>query len=244
MPLYLKSHSYGEYVFDHSWARAFRLFSRVPYYPKLLSCVPFTPVTGPRLMAAGTPEQAARAQAALAEALCVLCEQLGSSSAHVTFPAKTEWEFLAARGFLQRTGIQYHWINDRNYSSFEEFLGGLKQSRRKNIRQERNKVARPSSLIPHPSSLIPLPHPSSLNSFQNTRYERARVLGTRALQISMNAPVLVQLDGETDPLEIAGKELREKRIPFTVRRYLPDGSWEDWGVDELIVEDPDRRRGL
>ena len=68
-----------------------------------------------------------------------------------------------------------------------------------------------------------------------TKYERARILGTRALQISMNAPVLVQLDGETDPLEIAGKELREKRIPFTVRRYLPDGSWEDWGVDELIV---------
>ncbi|MDA9097454.1 DNA-directed RNA polymerase subunit K [bacterium] len=77
-----------------------------------------------------------------------------------------------------------------------------------------------------------------------TKYERARILGTRALQISMNAPVLVQLDGETDPLEIAGKELREKRIPFTIRRYLPDGSWEDWGVDELIVEDPDRRRGL
>ena len=71
-----------------------------------------------------------------------------------------------------------------------------------------------------------------------TKYERARILGTRALQISMNAPVLVQLDGETDPLEIAGKELREKRIPFTIRRYLPDGSYEDWGVDELIVEDP------
>ena len=77
-----------------------------------------------------------------------------------------------------------------------------------------------------------------------TKYERARILGTRALQISMNAPVLVQLDGETDPLEIAGKELREKRIPFTIRRYLPDGSYEDWGVDELICEDPDRRRGL
>ena len=77
-----------------------------------------------------------------------------------------------------------------------------------------------------------------------TKYEKARVLGTRALQISMNAPVLVQLDGETDPLEIAGKELREKRIPFTVRRYLPDGSFEDWSVDELIIEDPDRRRGL
>uniref|UniRef100_A0A7S0XA85 Uncharacterized protein n=1 Tax=Mantoniella antarctica TaxID=81844 RepID=A0A7S0XA85_9CHLO len=77
-----------------------------------------------------------------------------------------------------------------------------------------------------------------------TKYERARILGTRALQISMNAPVLVQLENETDPLEIAGKELREKRIPFIIRRYLPDGSYEDWGVDELIIEDPDRRRGL
>ena len=75
-----------------------------------------------------------------------------------------------------------------------------------------------------------------------TKYERARVLGTRALQISMNAPVLVQLDGETDPLEIAGKELREKRVPFVVRRYLPDGSYEDWPVDDLIVHDPDQRR--
>mmetsp|Transcript_39047 Transcript_39047/g.116162 ORF Transcript_39047/g.116162 Transcript_39047/m.116162 type:complete len:132 (-) Transcript_39047:113-508(-) len=70
-----------------------------------------------------------------------------------------------------------------------------------------------------------------------TKYEKARVLGTRALQISMNAPVMVQLSGETDPLEIAMKELREKKIPFTVRRYLPDGSWEDWRVDELILQD-------
>ena len=77
-----------------------------------------------------------------------------------------------------------------------------------------------------------------------TKYERARILCSRALQISMNAPVLVQLEGETDPLDIANKELREKRVPFTVRRFMPDGSWEDWGVDELIVEDPDRRRGL
>ncbi|KAI9114418.1 hypothetical protein K1719_014646 [Acacia pycnantha] len=70
-----------------------------------------------------------------------------------------------------------------------------------------------------------------------TKYERARILGTRALQISMNAPVMVELEGETDPLEIAMKELRERKIPFTIRRYLPDGSYEDWGVDELIVED-------
>ncbi|XP_074568740.1 DNA-directed RNA polymerases II, IV and V subunit 6A-like [Curcuma longa] len=75
-----------------------------------------------------------------------------------------------------------------------------------------------------------------------TKYERARILGTRALQISMNAPVMVELEGETDPLEIAMKELRERKIPFTIRRYLPDGSYEDWGVDELIVEDSGKRQ--
>jgi DNA-directed RNA polymerase I, II, and III subunit RPABC2 len=69
-----------------------------------------------------------------------------------------------------------------------------------------------------------------------TKYEKARVLGTRALQISMNAPVMVDLDGETDPLKIAEKELREKKIPIIIRRYLPDGSHEDWCVDELIVD--------
>ncbi|CAN6180011.1 unnamed protein product [Urochloa humidicola] len=75
-----------------------------------------------------------------------------------------------------------------------------------------------------------------------TKYERARILGTRALQVSMNAPVMVELEGETDPLEIAMKELRERKIPFTIRRYLPDGSYEDWGVDELIVEDSWKRQ--
>lgn len=69
-----------------------------------------------------------------------------------------------------------------------------------------------------------------------TKYERARVLGTRALQISMNAPVMVDLEGETDPLKIAQKELRERKIPIVIRRYLPDGSFEDWGIDELIVD--------
>ena len=75
-----------------------------------------------------------------------------------------------------------------------------------------------------------------------TKYERARILGTRALQISMNAPVMVELEGETDPLEIAMKELRQRKIPFTIRRYFPDGSYEDWGVDELIVEDSWKRQ--
>lgn len=69
-----------------------------------------------------------------------------------------------------------------------------------------------------------------------TKYERARILGTRALQISMNAPVLVPLDGESDPLEIAMKELSQRKIPLIVRRYLPDGSYEDWSVSELIAD--------
>jgi DNA-directed RNA polymerases I, II, and III subunit RPABC2 len=67
-----------------------------------------------------------------------------------------------------------------------------------------------------------------------TKYERARVLGTRALQISMNAPVLVDLEGETDPLQIAIKELNQKKLPLVVRRYLPDGWFEDWTVEELL----------
>lgn len=69
-----------------------------------------------------------------------------------------------------------------------------------------------------------------------TKYERARILGTRALQISMNAPVLVDIEGETDPLQIAMKELSAKKIPLIVRRYLPDGSYEDWSVEELIID--------
>lgn len=70
-----------------------------------------------------------------------------------------------------------------------------------------------------------------------TKYEKARVLGTRALQLSMNAPPMVEVEGETDPLEIAYKELREKKIPFIIRRYLPDSSFEDWKLDELIIHE-------
>uniref|UniRef100_A0A7E4ZZD5 RPB6 homolog n=1 Tax=Panagrellus redivivus TaxID=6233 RepID=A0A7E4ZZD5_PANRE len=70
-----------------------------------------------------------------------------------------------------------------------------------------------------------------------TKYERARILGTRALQIAMGAPVMVELEGETDPLEIARKELKEQKIPIIIRRYLPDGSFEDWEIDELHITD-------
>lgn len=70
-----------------------------------------------------------------------------------------------------------------------------------------------------------------------TKYERARILGTRALQIAMCAPVMVELEGETDPLAIAMKELKARKIPIIIRRYLPDGSYEDWGIDELTINE-------
>lgn len=88
---------------------------------------------------------------------------------------------------------------------------------------------------------LPPPRPSAtgearITTRYMTKYERARVLGTRALQISMNAPVMVDIAGETDPLKIAMKELRARKIPMIIRRYLPDNSYEDWSIDELIIE--------
>lgn len=82
---------------------------------------------------------------------------------------------------------------------------------------------------------LAVPKEERLTTPYMTKYERARVLGTRALQISMNAPVLVDLEGETDPLQIAMKELAQQKLPLIIRRYLPDGSYEDWGCDELIL---------
>eukprot|EP00898_Chlorokybus_atmophyticus_P005606 jgi/Chlat1/6046/Chrsp4S06331 len=139
MPLYLKSHSYGEYVFDHSWASAYARYGR-SYYPKLQSCVPFSPVTGPRLLTRqGSGPEVMAVRAGLARSVVEVAEQFNVSSAHVTFPTRDDWNVLASEGFLQRVGVQYHWSN-RGYKDFEDFLAALKQSRRKSIRQERKKV--------------------------------------------------------------------------------------------------------
>ncbi|CAL4063124.1 unnamed protein product, partial [Meganyctiphanes norvegica] len=82
-----------------------------------------------------------------------------------------------------------------------------------------------------------VPNNKRITANRMSKYERARVLGTRALQIAMCAPVMVEIDEMTDPLRIAGRELRERKTPLIIRRYLPDGSYEDWGIDELIVSD-------
>lgn len=133
LPLYLKSHSYGEYVFDWAWAEAYHQHG-VRYYPKLVAAVPFTPVTGARLLAADSGARAGLLAAALAFA-----RNAEASSLHILFPGKPEAEELKARGMLLRQGVQFRWEN-RNYARFDDFLAGLNHAKRKKIRQERRKV--------------------------------------------------------------------------------------------------------
>ncbi len=134
MPYYLKAHSYGEYVFDHGWADAYeRAGGR--YYPKLQAAIPFTPVTGRRLLV--RPDSgAAEREAILLKAAKTLTEQSGVSSLHVTFLTEPEWQLAGKSGLLQRTDQQFHWRNE-GYFSFEDFLAALTSRKRKAIRKER-----------------------------------------------------------------------------------------------------------
>ena len=131
LPAYLKSHSQGEYVFDHSWADAWQRAGG-SYYPKLQIAVPFTPATGPRLLLG---DRADLAQPLL-RAAETLCEENGLSSAHATFIAPDQVPLFQAAGWMLRSDIQYHWEN-RGYATFEAFLGELSSRKRKDIRKER-----------------------------------------------------------------------------------------------------------
>ncbi|MDX2233908.1 MAG: GNAT family N-acetyltransferase [Hyphomonadaceae bacterium] len=133
MPLYVKTHSMGEYVFDHAWADAMRRAGGL-YYPKLQCAAPFTPVTGRRILARDPAVADALAMGAV-DAVPVT----RASSLHVTFPTEAEWTRLGALGFLRRTGVQFHWTN-AGYSSFADFLGALSSSKRKTIRRERERA--------------------------------------------------------------------------------------------------------
>ncbi len=138
VPLYLKNHSYGEYVFDWGWADAYeRAGGR--YYPKLQVCVPFSPVTGRRLLVRPGAESEA-VSAALIAGLIEVARRFRVSSLHVTFCEHAEWARFGDAGFLQRTGRQFHWKN-QGYDSFDAFLAGLNSRKRKMIRKERRKVA-------------------------------------------------------------------------------------------------------
>lgn len=134
-PCYAKSHSQGEYVFDHGWADALERAGG-QYYPKLQVAVPFSPVPGRRLLchpAAGVPP------AAVAQALVQACRAVGASSVHATFCTEDEWAALGEAGWLQRLGTQFHWANP-GYASFDDFLGALASRKRKALRRERREV--------------------------------------------------------------------------------------------------------
>ncbi|HYJ59155.1 MAG TPA: GNAT family N-acetyltransferase [Methyloceanibacter sp.] len=137
MPCYLKSHSRGEYVFDHGWADAY-LHAGGRYYPKLQASIPFTPVTGRRLLVRPGQGQEER-EALLLHAAVQVADRLGVSSLHVTFPTRAEWQLAGELGLLQRTDQQFHWLNE-GYGSFEDFLGALASRKRKAIRRERREA--------------------------------------------------------------------------------------------------------
>ena len=133
MPLYLKNHSYGEYVFDWAWADAYHRHG-IPYYPKLLSAIPFTPVQGSRLLVRDPEHRNLLVAGALQ-----LARQAGVTSLHVLFPAESDLECLAASGLQLRRGRQFHWRN-AGYPDFDSFLARLNHDKRKKIRQERRRV--------------------------------------------------------------------------------------------------------
>lgn len=133
LPLYVKHHSYGEYVFDWAWAEAYERHG-LPYYPKLLSAIPFTPVTGARLLAHDH-----HARQALVQALQELQSAAQASSTHVLYPPDAQAQVLAEAGFMLRSGVQFHWHNE-GYRDFSEFLSTLERKKRKNILAERRKV--------------------------------------------------------------------------------------------------------
>jgi predicted N-acyltransferase len=134
VPCYAKTHSQGEYVFDHGWAEAYERAGG-SYYPKLQVSVPFTPATGRRLLVRPGPEADA-VRGALADSLMDICRRSNASSVHVTFATQPEWDLLGSRGFLKRTHQQFHWEN-AGYDSFDAFLAALASRKRKTIRRER-----------------------------------------------------------------------------------------------------------
>ncbi len=134
VPLYLKSHSYGEYVFDHGWAEAYERAGG-QYYPKLQAAVPFTPVPGPRLLVR-PGDDAGTVRTALAQGLAEVTRRLDVSSVHVTFCQEDEAKLFEQAGFLLREGTQFHWHN-AGYDTFDDFLATFASRKRKQVKKER-----------------------------------------------------------------------------------------------------------
>ena len=162
MPLYLKAHSLGEYVFDHAWAQAY-MDAGGRYYPKLLSAAPFTPVTGPRLLTR-SEGSAGNIRSLLLAGAVSLCEDSGASSLHINFPTEAEWRACGEAGMLLREDCQYWWEN-RGYSGFDQYLGALSANHRKSIRRERREAAQGLEIVALTGSDIREAHWDAFFSF-------------------------------------------------------------------------------
>lgn len=165
MPLYIKYHSMGEYVFDHAWARAYEQAGGA-YYPKLQGAIPFTPVTGARLL---SPDPKVRR--ALIDAACRVCDQNKLSSLHITFPTEDEWREMGDDGLLLRQDQQF-WFDNPGYGSFDDFLSQLSSNRRKVIRRERRDVQAALTFRFLQGSEIEEHHLDEMYAFIQNTYDR------------------------------------------------------------------------
>jgi len=166
MPLYYKNHSYGEYVFDWAWAEAYAR-SGLDYYPKLLSAIPFTPITGRRLLTE-QPE----VQSLMLAALTQIMDKQQLSSAHVLFPDHDSADALSRAGWLKRSGVQFRWQNE-NFRDFDAFLNVLSHDKRKKIRQERKKISASGIVCKHikGADVTPAQWAFFYRCYENTYFE-------------------------------------------------------------------------
>lgn len=214
MPLYVKSHSRGEYVFDWAWADAYERHG-IEYYPKLLSAVPFTPVTGPRLLA-----ESDSVAEALASQVLTVARDSGASSLHCLFPIDEQRRRLADKGMMVRHGVQFHWVNEGD-ADFEQYLMRMNHTKRKKIKQERRRV--------HETGI-------TFRWLEGTAISEAdwaffARCYTRTYREHHNTPYLnvdfFQRIGKTMPenllLIIAEREGRDIAASFNVRGYSDDG---------------------
>lgn len=174
-PLYLKSHSWGEYVFDWAWADAYER-AGLPYYPKLLCAIPFTPATGPRLLVSRDAREPEEVRRALIRGIIRYAESLDISSVHWLFTDGPDTRALEAEGLLKRAGNQFHWRN-RGYRDFDDFLAGLTSKRRKQIRRERRQVAEAGITVDmiEGRNLEPRHWDAMYGFYQNTILERGAI---------------------------------------------------------------------
>jgi len=208
LPLFIKHDSRGEFVFDWGWAHAYEQ-AGLAYYPKLVCAVPFTPVTGQRLLvAAGEAfEETANALVSAAQALG---EHIGASSLHVLFPTDREQQLMSATGLHRRKGYQFHWLN-RDYTGFEAFLEGFTSAKRKKVRRERRRIAEAGIRFEHlrGDELSEADWDAVFEFYSRTFLRRGRppyLNRTFFAQISRTMPenlVIILARHETDPIAAA-----------------------------------------